>query len=253
MKNFMEYNFNIDKIVLACYLPPGIGSPVHKNRQTHGLAFYPSGERCFQFEEISIYVKPGEIIYLPKGSDYSVQSDEKGSCYAINFDIAETVDFKPFVFTVKNKSLFGESFKKAEAVWRSRAVGFEMKCKSELYNIIYNMQTESALGYIPKGTAEIITPAIEYIHNSYTEDNISISYLAKICSVSETYFRQIFGKIYGVSPIKYINNLKIARAKELISSGMYLVSEVASLSGFHDESYFSREFKKATGVSPKNY
>ena len=71
--------------------------------------------------------------------------------------------------------------------------------------------------------------------------------------MSESYFRRIFLKNYGISPIKYINNLKIERAKELLTSGLYTVSDVAELSGFHDESYFSREFKKHSGKTPKEY
>lgn len=54
-------------------------------------------------------------------------------------------------------------------------------------------------------------------------------------------------------PIKYINNLKMTRAKELLSSGMYTVSEVCFLSGYKDESYFSREFKKHFNLSPREY
>ena len=56
----------------------------------------------------------------------------------------------------------------------------------------------------------------------------------------------------GVSPLAYINSLKITRAKELLLSGMYTVTEVAFMSGYSDISHFSREFKKSTGVSPRN-
>ena len=76
---------------------------------------------------------------------------------------------------------------------------------------------------------------------------------AKLCGISETYFRTLFKKVVGVSPLKYINDRKISRAKELISSKMYSIREVAQLAGFHDEAYFSREFKKATGVCPSKY
>ena len=43
------------------------------------------------------------------------------------------------------------------------------------------------------------------------------------------------------------------RAKEFLSTAMYSVSDVAYLSGFHDEAYFGREFKKASSVSPAKY
>ncbi len=253
MENFMNYNFNIDKIVLACNVLPGTGAPVHTNRKSHGLAFYESEGSTFTFGQNDFVAKPNSIVYLPKGSDYTVKGSISGGCYAINFDICPNRDFKPFVFSTKNKSNFLERFKKAESIWRSQTFCYEMKCKAELYSIICDMQDEFRLGYIAKSTLEMIMPAIDYIHKNYTTDNISIAFLAQICDISETYFRQVFRKSHGISPLKYINNLKITRAKELIESGMYSISEVALFSGFHDESYFSREFKKATGVSPKNY
>lgn len=253
MKNFMGYDFNIDRITFACYVAKGTGTPVHTDRKTHGLAFYEVGNSCISFGQNDIETKQNSIIYLPKGSDYIVNGVSDKGCYAINFEIEEKVDFKPFLFTTKNKAGFLERFKNADAVWKSQTPGCQMKCKALLYNIIADMQNEFRLGYIAKSTSEIIAPAIDYIHKNYTEDNISINLLAQLCNISETYFRQIFRKSYGVSPLKYINNLKITRAKELILSGMYSISDVALLSGFHDESYFSREFKKATGFSPKNY
>ena len=106
-------------------------------------------------------------------------------------------------------------------------------------------------GYVELDGKKLI--AIDYIYTEYTNDNIEISYLSELCNMSESYFRRIFLKNYGISPIKYINNLKIERARELLTSGLYTVSDVAELSGFHDESYFSREFKKHSGKTPKEY
>ena len=77
--------------------------------------------------------------------------------------------------------------------------------------------------------------------------------LASLCNMSEVLFRRNFKNSTGLSPLKYINNLKISRAKELLSVGMCSVSEAATLSGFHNECYFSREFKKHTGMSPVEY
>ena len=249
----MEYNFNVNKIVLATLVPAKTGEAVHKSRPEHGLVFFVDGEKNYYFEDTVISTHANDILYLPKGSDYVVESVDHGDCYAINFHIDEPISFKPFVFKTKNKNAFFESFKKAREVWKSKAFGYEMKCKSELYDIIYHMQKEYELGYVSKSTAAVIRKAVDYIHTNYTEENISISHLARMCKVSETYFRVIFNKLYGTSPIKYINNLKIEHAKELIESGMYSIGEVCALSGYNDESYFSREFKKATGVCPSEY
>ena len=51
----------------------------------------------------------------------------------------------------------------------------------------------------------------------------------------------------------HINDLKLTRAKELLGSQFYTVSQVCFLSGYRDESHFCREFKKHFGVTPGDY
>lgn len=256
MENFMKYDFNIDKISLVGFVPSGEGTPVHVNRKTHGLVMYTGGEIEFEFDGKKYPVKKNDIIYLPKYTNYTAYHKEykkETGCYVINFDITEEKHFKPFVFQLKNSASFLNMFMQSENIWRTKRSGFNMKCKANLYNIICDMRKEYELGYIAQDVAGMIENAVVYIHKNYTKDNISINYLASLCGMSETYFRRIFKKSKGISPLKYINKLKISRAEELLVSKMYSVSEIALLSGFHDEAYFSREFKKATGVSPSQY
>lgn len=54
-----------------------------------------------------------------------------------------------------------------------------------------------------------------------------------------------------MSPVEYINKLRIKKACELLKSGMYTVSEAAEKTGFTNVYYFSRIFKSITGVNPK--
>lgn len=255
MEKFMKNNFNINKIAVACYVPPGSGVPVHKNRPYHGLVFYAEGECIFKFDNgKELLVSPKSIIYLPKNSNYTVTRSSKNSgCYAINFDLDEETDFAPFNVKVKNPNYITDCFKSAESAWRHKSSGYEIKCKAELYSIIYSMIKENSMEYVSGEYAEKIKPAIDYIHHNYTKDNISIAELSQISSISEVYFRRVFGKVMGISPIRYINNLKLSHAKELLETQMYSVSMIAELSGFHDESYFSREFKKHLGISPSEY
>jgi AraC-like DNA-binding protein len=72
----------------------------------------------------------------------------------------------------------------------------------------------------------------------------------KTTKITPEYLRKIFKYFYGTSPINYINNLKLTYAQELLSSGLYTVTEVAFSSGFQDVCHFSRVFKKATGKTP---
>ena len=94
---------------------------------------------------------------------------------------------------------------------------------------------------------------MNYIDENYTKENISISYLAELSGVSESYLRRLFQLVFSVSPAVYMRNMRIKYAKELLLSKEYSVTDVAMLSGFNDAAYFSREFKKSEGVSPSDY
>ena len=100
--------------------------------------------------------------------------------------------------------------------------------KSELYSIIYNMQSEYV---IPYENSSIIQPAIDYIHSNYYKENISFVHPASLCDISVVHLRNCFIKNFAVSPVKYINFLKLTRAKELLESGMYTLGDACFLSG----------------------
>ena len=99
----------------------------------------------------------------------------------------------------------------------------------------------------------MLFPAIEYIHDHFTGEKLSVEMLSSLCGISSVYFRRLFTVKFGVSPVRYINDLRLSRAKELILSEQYTVEEAARLSGFEDESYFCRFFKKETGMTPSEY
>ncbi|MBE7050081.1 MAG: helix-turn-helix transcriptional regulator [Ruminococcaceae bacterium] len=254
MKKFMDYDFDIKKIVFVYHMDGGDGETVHKNRKNHGLAFFADGKSEYIFSDgTKIVAGSGEVIYLPKGSTYRVSTTVPGKCRAVNFELSSEVDFLPFSKTMKNPGAVMESFQRMKNVWEYKKSGYMARCKSELFSLIYTMQKEFHLDYLPKSKVDLIGDAVDYIHKNYCSNPLSISDLSKMCRISPEYFRKIFKTLYGVSPITYINTLKITRAKELLESGMYTATESAFLSGYNDLSVFSREFKKSTGLCPSEY
>lgn len=253
MKNFMNRDLNIDKIIMSYYFASKTKEPSQKNRKNHALLYIVNAERTYSFNDGEEFnVKNGDLLFIPKEHPYTVSSKEIREGYAICFETKEA-NLEPFILRPKNSSYFLDSFKTASNAWSNKSIGYQMRCKAELYNIICNMQSEYLLTYVSQSTKNRLSPALEYIHKEYTKDNLSIPYLADLCGMSEVLFRRHFKNSMGLSPLKYINNLKISRAKELLSFGECSVIEAAFLSGFHDECYFSRTFKKYTGVSPTEY
>lgn len=90
------------------------------------------------------------------------------------------------------------------------------------------------------------------LHQRYNE-SWTIASMADYCKLSEGYFAHTFRKQMGVSPMRYLNDLRIDKAKELLEAGTMSISAIASMTGFRDPLYFSKIFRKAVGMSPTDF
>ena len=254
MENFIKQNFDISYVARARKLPTSSKKSIDVVRQHNVLIFMNGCEKHYALKNgKALHAANNDIVFLPAGSEYTVFQIKPGETYSLNFDLGSSAELSPFVFHPKNAAAFSESFKKASKAWGKKYTGYEMRLKSETYNVICNIIKEYELEYISKSSNSRLSPALDYIQKEYTKDNIPVSLLAELCGMSEVTFRSIFTNSMGITPIKYINNLKLELAKELLSSSDRSITEIAELSGFHDECYFSREFKKQAGISPSEF
>ncbi|MEK3823405.1 response regulator [Paenibacillus sp. FSL K6-1558] len=98
-----------------------------------------------------------------------------------------------------------------------------------------------------------ITRAIEYIKRHYTE-NISLQMVADHVGLSPGYLSNLFRKELQITYIDYVNRYRIERAKELLAQSQMRSFDVPALVGFSPEyTYFSKVFKKITGLNPNEY
>lgn len=82
---------------------------------------------------------------------------------------------------------------------------------------------------------------------------LDIESMAESMLVSYKYFRELFKSYTGLSPYQFFLQMKINKAKELLSEGNFSVKEVSFKLAFDNPYYFSRLFKKKTGVSPSKW
>ena len=82
---------------------------------------------------------------------------------------------------------------------------------------------------------------------------LSLAVLAEFCNLSPTYFHTLFTDFFQKTPAQYILSCRIAKAKTLLLTDRCALSEVAGDCGFSSQSYFSYQFKQATGKTPLQY
>lgn len=92
----------------------------------------------------------------------------------------------------------------------------------------------------------------EYIESHYMED-ISLQDAAALLHYSDAYFCKFFKQNFRKSFIVYLSELRIERAKELLSDVTVNIKEIGQKVGYRDSSYFTKVFKRITGVTPSEY
>jgi len=102
---------------------------------------------------------------------------------------------------------------------------------------------------LPPLTGVLVKRAVAYL-NKYATTQISRWQLAEAVNVSEDYLTRIFRKELGISPWDYLNRYRIHIATQLLRQTSLTINEVASQSGFQDQAYFCRVFKKTLGCNP---
>lgn len=93
---------------------------------------------------------------------------------------------------------------------------------------------------------------IDYIEDNYCND-ISSAELSRRFGYDEAYFCRRFKSVTGLTPMNYIQILRLEAAKVKLTEGSLKISEISALCGFKDASYFTRCFKKRCGMTPTEY
>ncbi len=133
--------------------------------------------------------------------------------------------------------------------------------------IIHSKKMEELAGLMDLFTAEVIKgiksyrlnnskyvmkKAMEYINAHYC-NKISLDDIAGHINLSKHYVSYLFKKETGVNISVYINDIRIEKAKEMIVQREYKIKEIYEKVGFSDQQYFSKAFKKATGMTVTQY
>lgn len=102
------------------------------------------------------------------------------------------------------------------------------------------------------GIPVFVKKAMIYVSKNY-EDKHTLESISKILYVSPAYFGIAFKKSTGISFVDYLSNIRVNKAKEILTSLSCSIKDVAMRVGYDDYTYFCKVFKKNTGCTPLEY
>lgn len=115
-----------------------------------------------------------------------------------------------------------------------------------LLQILISDASESSTGNT------MLDSIIGFVQRNFMQD-ISIKDIAKACACSESTVGHLFKEYTGQSAMKYINELRVKQAKQLLETSDLPIGMIAQMCGFQNINYFPTAFKKSVGVSPTAY
>lgn len=252
MQTDLLSNLVITKVISAStmYSPQGKGAK-RNNRSRWALLIKYEGETVYTANGRRHLSDLSHLVVLPRGCSYEWYCTKAGHFCTVEFESEAYAD-EPIVFAVKNGEKILRLFKELEYKRNLRSPAIELESIRDTYSILLALLQSAAEPYLPTETQERIEPALEYISRNYNTP-ITNDQLAALTGMSTVYFRKLFSKLIGTSPIAYVHALRIERAKEMLRSDYGTLSDLARSLGYASLYDFSRDFKKHTGVAPSGY
>ena len=233
--------------------PEIIYSEIH-GRYSDAFLYVVEGECRYVFDDGQIFIaEKGDAFFLARGSSYNMTTKGVYNVIYCDFDFDTEMTLKPDVYKYNNSSQIENSFKKLYNTYSAPSKTSFHKSASYLYSIYEDITLNKNNEYIGSSSRTKISTAKNYMDIHYTEKSLTVETVAKMLNMSEVHFRKIFRVQYNTSPLQYILNLKIQRAKMLMQSEILSLEECAYQSGFSSLQYFSRVFKEKTGMTPAKY
>jgi len=97
-----------------------------------------------------------------------------------------------------------------------------------------------------------MTPVINFIQDNFSKQ-IEVNFLANMVNLSVSQFERKFKKLLTMTPLKFINKVRIDNACQMLITSNDILSSIAYDCGFYDQSYFTKIFKRQMGVTPAAY
>lgn len=224
------------------------------DRPDHGLLYLLGGEITYRFKEGEINLKPGDIVYLPKGSNYDAlfsAPKTEVTDFLINFDLLSEksvfdFDVPALLFSDSRKTIKNDFAELTRAYSDGKS---SLLCQALLYKCVYSVFSAYKAQNTNKETKELYEIAAVLS----SDFKISIGEITHLFNISRSTLQKKFYGFFGCSPSQYRIERQIEKAKTLLEATDAPIKEIALKSGFYDTAYFYKVFKKHTLVTPLEY
>lgn len=220
---------------------------------------YGHGQVIASADRISI--QEGDIVIINSGKIHDIFTNSECGVYSLDMESSLYtplgLETKRLVFENKIKNPQIEtSIKRIIEEMALKNVYYKQAVHIEIISIVINLMRDhldkkAGQCSIEDQQVQTVKKTISYLQEHYLE-HITMDGLCESINYNKFYLCHSFKKTTGVTIVQYINFLRCQHARSLLLSGNYKVSESAAMSGFENDSYFTRTYKSVFGRLPSN-
>lgn len=225
-------------------------------RDDYFLIYVTDGVFNTKINDTVFHLNKGAVVLYPPKYKYHYWGEPPSKYLCVHFTgshvekILTDLGFplEPYTlegdFSPKIKSLFDKMIEKD--ITKAIFLQYSLSCLLEEILLTIAIERVRNSGY------RTFKNSIKYIHANYTE-KIKVPYLAQLEGLSNSRYITLFSKEMGKTPSEYILDLRLNRACDLLLTTDMEISAVGVSSGYSDQYFFSKIFKKHIGISPQEY
>ena len=264
-KKYVKENFemNVDECGIEQGIPGlGYNYEVLKNAVIH---YVTKGYGTFKFNGKVFNLKQGDIFILLKGMqvEYVASIDDPWEYYWIGFSGSNANEYLNRT-SITNSCVANceENSKIPQIILNMCEISKtynpsrsdDILLLKELYSLLYALIEEfpKPFEYKDKELHTYIQDALNFINSNYMH-SITVQEIADYVNLSRSYLYKMFIKNLGISPQRYLINLRMYKATLLLKGTKLPIGEVASSVGYSESLLFSKTFSKHFSMSPLNY
>lgn len=231
-------------------------------RSDYQLLYIASGKAFFTFNGTVTEVSEGSMVLYPPHTpqQYAYYLNDKTEVYWLHFTGSESATLTKeagfneshilytgisskyqelFLSVIREIQLTRPSFEELSALYLK-----------QLFLLLRRIREEG--GFKKTEIQKQMEKAVRFFHENLA-NNIEVETYARELHMSTCWFIRCFKEYSGMPPGRYLTDIRIKKAKELLESTDYSIGEIGGIIGYENPLYFSRIFKKTAGVSPAEY
>lgn len=242
--------------------------PLHWHDEIE-LQYILQGEGIITCNQTDYHIGPGDFLIINNNQvhqGFCTQPTLDAYVLVFNMnDFIEGFSDNPLLFQplIKNDDTIRNLFLSIFEEEQGHNLGYRAAMKGKLYNLLVHLMRNYVADKIPeinvfhnKHNLDRLNPVMDFIEENYANPSITVHDLAQLTNLSVSRFSHLFKSITGISPVSYLNQIRLRKAYNLIREGKMNNTEIAYTVGFTDYNNFSSQFRRLYRESPskvRNY